>query len=157
VTSPEPATPPTVAGGATGRSTGATVLTVQPRLVEQATLAGQLGGHRFGVVAAGEDERNPLCVAVEPTHMEWKLFADLAETAGGKTVAVEDDAETVGEALDALLSAHPELERQLLDDDGAVREHVNVLHDGGNLGEDGLATPVEDGDELALFPPVSGG
>jgi len=89
--------------------------------------------------------------------MHWRLFADLAETAGGKELDVEDDAETVGEALDALLSAHPDLEPKVRDDEGAVRDHVNVLLNGESLGAEGLATPVGDGDELALFPPVSGG
>lgn len=88
--------------------------------------------------------------------MQWKLFADLAETVGGKEVDV-DAGDTVGEALDALLAAHPELEVKVLDEDGGVREHVNVLHNGEALDDEGLATPVDDDDELALFPPVSGG
>ncbi|WP_224334152.1 ubiquitin-like small modifier protein 1 [Haloprofundus halobius] len=90
--------------------------------------------------------------------MQWKLFADLAETAGGRTVSVDADCETVGDALDALLSARPALEARVLDDDGEVRDHINVLRNGENVStSEGLDTPVADGDELALFPPVSGG
>jgi molybdopterin synthase sulfur carrier subunit len=89
--------------------------------------------------------------------MHWRLFADLAETAGSKEVAVEGDPETVGTALEALLGAHPDLEQQVLDEDGAVREHVNVLRNGEALDGEGLETPVSEDDELALFPPVSGG
>jgi molybdopterin synthase sulfur carrier subunit len=89
--------------------------------------------------------------------MHWRLFADLAETAGGKEVAVEGDPETVEAALDALLEVHPDLEQQVIDEDGTVREHVNVLHNGEALDGEGLATPVDGDDELALFPPVSGG
>jgi molybdopterin synthase sulfur carrier subunit len=88
--------------------------------------------------------------------MHWKLFADLAETAGSKEVDVEGG-ETVGEALDALLGAHPELEDRVLDEAGEVRDHVNVLRNGEALDGEGLATPVDEDDELALFPPVSGG
>ncbi len=91
--------------------------------------------------------------------MEWKLFADLAELAGDRhvTVDVGDDA-TVGDALDALLDAHAPLKTRVLDDDGDVRDHINVLRNGQNVFEaDGLDTPTEPGDELALFPPVSGG
>jgi molybdopterin synthase sulfur carrier subunit len=93
--------------------------------------------------------------------MQWKLFADLAEVAGDRTVEVEVDGggdATVGDALDALLDARPDVRDRVLDDDGDLRDHVNVLRNGENLWPgDGLATGVEDGDELALFPPVSGG
>ncbi|MUW15965.1 MoaD family protein [Halorubrum sp. CBA1125] len=92
--------------------------------------------------------------------MEWKLFADLAEIAGGRTVAVETEpGDTVGDALDDLLDARPALRERVLDDDGAVADHINVLHNGRSVRHDGdgLATPLEAGDELAVFPPVSGG
>lgn len=88
--------------------------------------------------------------------MHWKLFADLAETAGSREVTVEEGT-TVGEALDALLAAHPALEDQVLDESGAVRDHVNVLLNGEAVDAEGLARPVDEDDELALFPPVSGG
>lgn len=91
--------------------------------------------------------------------MEWRLFADLAEVAGSDRIAVDENADTVGEALSALLDSRPELEARVLDDGGELQEHVNLLRNGANVQtvEDGLATPIEEGDELALFPPVSGG
>jgi molybdopterin synthase sulfur carrier subunit len=92
--------------------------------------------------------------------MHWKLFADLAEAAGDREVpvAVEPGA-TVGEALDALLADHPALADRVLDADDELVDHVNLLHNGGNVftEADGLATELSEGDELALFPPVSGG
>ncbi len=90
--------------------------------------------------------------------MEWKLFADLAEIAGDRVVRVDVDAGgTVGDALDALLTTHPDLRDRVLDD-GEVADHINVLRNGRNVyHDDGLSEPVEAGDELALFPPVSGG
>ncbi|MWV63244.1 MoaD family protein [Halorubrum sp. JWXQ-INN 858] len=90
--------------------------------------------------------------------MEWKLFADLAEIAGDRVVEVDVEAgDTVGDAVDALLEAHPDLRERVLDD-GGIADHINVLRNGRNVyhGE-GLAEPLEAGDELALFPPVSGG
>jgi molybdopterin synthase sulfur carrier subunit len=91
--------------------------------------------------------------------MQWKLFADLAEVAGTDTAPVDPDATTVGEALDALLAERPALADRVRDDDGTVYEHVNVLRNGVDLTamEVGLDAELEAGDELALFPPVSGG
>ena len=99
-------------------------------------------------------------VFVSPAYrpnVYWKLFADLAEVAETREVEVEADADTVENALDALLETHPALSERVLDD-GTLRGDINVLRNGESVHAlDGLATPVEHGDELALFPPVSGG
>ncbi len=91
--------------------------------------------------------------------MEWRLFADLAETAGDRRVSVDvaDDA-TVGDALEALLDSRPALRERIYDDSGELYDHINILRNGENVmtGE-GTATALEPDDELALFPPVSGG
>ncbi|WP_123534899.1 ubiquitin-like small modifier protein 1 [Halosimplex salinum] len=92
--------------------------------------------------------------------MHWRLFATLAETAGDTEVEVDVDAgATVGDAFDALLETYPALEDEVLDEDGDLYEHVRLLHEGRDpfSEEDGFETVLEDGDELALFPPVSGG
>ncbi|WP_254767098.1 ubiquitin-like small modifier protein 1 [Salinilacihabitans rarus] len=91
--------------------------------------------------------------------MEWKLFADLAERAGDRRVSVDaGPGETVGDALEALLADRPALRERVLDEDGDLRSEINVLRNGGDVRADGgLETELEDGDELALFPPVSGG
>lgn len=100
--------------------------------------------------------------------MRWKLFADLAEVAGGREHEVDvdpasgsgsgsDGAVTVGDALDALLADRPALADRVLAD-GTLRADVNILVDGRDVREDaGLETPVDPDAELALFPPVSGG
>jgi molybdopterin synthase sulfur carrier subunit len=92
--------------------------------------------------------------------MRWKLFANLAETAGDREVAVDAPADpTVGDALDALVERYPALEAELYDEDGDLYDHVRLLHEGADpfAAADGLDTPVAPDDELALFPPVSGG
>jgi molybdopterin synthase sulfur carrier subunit len=92
--------------------------------------------------------------------MRWKLFANLAETAGTREVAVDvEPGGTFREAFDALVETHPELREDLLDDDGELYEHIRVLHNTENpfVSGDGWETTLEAGDELALFPPVSGG
>jgi len=92
--------------------------------------------------------------------MEWQLFADLSDVAGDDRVAVDvPEGATVRDALDALVDAHPALGDRVLRDDGSLHAHVNVLVNGENVRTegDGLDTPVAPGDELAMFPPVSGG
>ncbi|ELZ42536.1 MoaD family protein [Halorubrum saccharovorum DSM 1137] len=90
--------------------------------------------------------------------MEWKLFADLAEIAGGREIDVAaEPGDTVDDALEALLETHPDLRDRVLDD-GEVADHINVLRNGRNVRrEGGMDATLEAGDELALFPPVSGG
>lgn len=95
--------------------------------------------------------------------MRWKLFADLAETVDAREVEVVVDVEgdrppTVEDALESLLSAHPALRDRVLDGSGDLRDHINLLRNGTDVAhERGLETELTDGDELALFPPVSGG
>ncbi len=92
--------------------------------------------------------------------MEWRLFANLAETAGTKRVTVEaGPGDTLGDALDQLLEIHPDLEEEVFDEDGDVRDHIRMLRNDQNpfVADDGLETELEEGDELAMFPPVSGG
>ena len=93
--------------------------------------------------------------------MRWKLFATLSETAGDSVVEtpLEADEPTLRDAFDALLSAHPELEPAVLAEDGSLQEHIRLLCDGEDpfRSRDGWETSVSRTDELALFPPVSGG
>ena len=92
--------------------------------------------------------------------MELKLFADLAEIADSKIVTVDAaPGDTVGEALEALFDQHPALRDRLLDADGDLADHINILRNGTNVmtEQDGFDTVLESGDELAIFPPVSGG
>lgn len=91
--------------------------------------------------------------------MDWRLFADIAERAGAHRVSVEvDDGSTVAEALEALFDEHPDL-REVVLEGGELADHLTVLRNGANVeaAGEGLETPVEDEDELALFPPISGG
>jgi molybdopterin synthase sulfur carrier subunit len=93
--------------------------------------------------------------------MRWKLFATLAETAGDTEVEVElDDSDpTLDNALDGLVDAYPALESDIFESDGSMHDHVRLLCDGTDPFHegDGLAEPVADVEECALFPPVSGG
>lgn len=92
--------------------------------------------------------------------MEWRLFANLAEAADTRHVTVDaGSGDTFEDAFDQLLEAHPELEDEVLDEDGEIRDHIRVLRNDHDpfVKDDGYDTVLEEGDDLALFPPVSGG
>jgi molybdopterin synthase sulfur carrier subunit len=91
--------------------------------------------------------------------MHWKLFATLAETAGKREVTIETEPNaTLDDALAALFDRHPGLEDEIIED-GELREHINLLHNGEDpfAAGDGFDTELDEDDELAAFPPVSGG
>ncbi|MFP4175379.1 MAG: ubiquitin-like small modifier protein 1 [Halobacteriales archaeon] len=80
-----------------------------------------------------------------------RLFADIRERAGEDEV--EAEGETVGEAVENVVAHHPSLEERLYRD-GKLRPHLNLTADGEPVKPDASA---EDVDEIAVFPPVSGG
>lgn len=86
-----------------------------------------------------------------------KLFANFREATKQKEVEVSPEGDNVGAAIKSLTTRYPNIE-PLLFQDGKLKPYVNVLHNGLSVkGEDGLETKIKDGDEIALFPPVSGG
>lgn len=91
-------------------------------------------------------------------NLQLRFFANYREAVGQKTVDREfPDSSTVGDLLTALEDEYDELQGELIED-GSVRPQVNILLNGRNvLHEDGLATPLSDGDTVSVFPPVAGG
>ncbi len=76
----------------------------------------------------------------------------------GKQDSVELSGSTVGEVLGALTTQHPDLRRQLYNDEGKLRSFVNVYlndEDIRYLQKDG--TPVKDGDTVSIVPSIAGG
>lgn len=81
----------------------------------------------------------------------------LREVTGGlKQVDVAGS--TVGEAVQALLDAHPELRTRLLDQAGAVNRFVNVFVNDTDIRHlAGLDTAIGDRDRIVLLPAMAGG
>ena len=74
--------------------------------------------------------------------------ADAVELAGG----------TVGEVIDGLLAAHGGLKRHLVQDDGRLRNFVNLyLNDTDIRHLSSTETPVREGDILTIVPSIAGG
>lgn len=76
----------------------------------------------------------------------------------GKQPAVDVEATTVGEALNALTSTYPDLRKHLYSDNGQLRAFVNVYlndEDIRYLQKD--QTAVKNGDTLSIVPSIAGG
>ena len=83
-----------------------------------------------------------------------KLFANFREVTRKKDVGLEVQGTTIKDAIDALVAQYPDLGPLMLQD-GKVKPYVNVLLNGQSMKD--TAAKIKEGDELALFPPVSGG
>ena len=84
-----------------------------------------------------------------------RLFANLREYTGAKELELE--AGTVKESLEKLCKKFPGLENMIFQG-GNIRPYMNVFLNGRNISElNGLVTALDTDDEIAIFPPVSGG
>lgn len=83
-----------------------------------------------------------------------KLSAALVYPSG--TTELEAHGETVAEVVEDCCAARPALVGRILDADG--RQLVGVFVNGRSVRQlDGLQTPVSEGDEIRLTPPIAGG
>ena len=86
-----------------------------------------------------------------PTYLA--SFAD-----GRNQLAIDGSPATVGEALTALWKEYPGLRDRIVDEQGAVRQHINIfVGDEAIRFADGLSTKIPDGAEILIVPAVSGG
>jgi MoaE-MoaD fusion protein len=81
-------------------------------------------------------------------HVKILLFATLKDRVGQHEISLHlpGDSGSVADVRTALVAAHPELSMNLPSAVCAVNQEFAFPHD-----------PVKDGDEVAFFPPVSGG
>jgi molybdopterin converting factor small subunit len=76
----------------------------------------------------------------------------------GKQATVEVGASNVGDALNRLVSKHPDLRRHLYTEDGKLRAFVNVyLNDEDIRYLQKEATAVKDNDNISIVPSIAGG
>lgn len=84
-----------------------------------------------------------------------KLFANFREFT--KTKELEMEGITVKDILASLCRKYPGLEDMLFED-GNLRPYINIFLNGKNILESGgLEILLKPADEIAIFPPVSGG
>ena len=71
---------------------------------------------------------------------------------------VEVDGGTVGQALDALDRQYPGFRERLYDQQGQLRQFINVYRNDEDIRfGSGLQTPLAENDDLSIVPAVAGG
>lgn len=76
----------------------------------------------------------------------------------GGDASISVEGATIGEVLDRLTAAHPNVKSQLLNDDGTLHRFLNVyVNDDDVRYLGGVNAPVANGDEITLLPAVAGG
>src|SRR5437867_13384094 len=79
-----------------------------------------------------------------------------ASAGGASRIAVE--AGSLRTVLDEIERCHPALYRNICDETGTVRRHINLfVNDHHMRDRDGLDTPLLPGDVISILPAVSGG
>ena len=76
----------------------------------------------------------------------------------GGSDAVEIAAANVGDLLSKLTEAHPDIKKNLFNDQGKLRSFVNVyVNDDDIRYLDRDQTPVKDSDTVSIVPSIAGG
>jgi molybdopterin synthase sulfur carrier subunit len=93
------------------------------------------------------------------TMIRFNVAGFLTDFTGGlNQIAIEGPVASVGEALTELWKLHPGLRDRVVNEQGQLRQHVNVFLDSENVRrKQSLETKVADGSELTILPSVSGG
>jgi molybdopterin synthase sulfur carrier subunit len=87
-----------------------------------------------------------------------RAFARFREIAGENTCLDLKEGSTLLDLLKDISASHPELEVNHLGSDGTVGDGITVLRNRKGVDLSDLSkTVLEEGDEVALLPPFSGG
>jgi sulfur-carrier protein len=92
--------------------------------------------------------------------MKVNFYATLRQITGQKTIEFDLAAGiTVQQLLDAVLARYPEMQEDLLDENGRLYGHIHLFINGRDAPylDNGLATIIKPKDKVDLFPAVGGG
>jgi sulfur-carrier protein len=89
----------------------------------------------------------------------FRTFAAFGEAIGKREMELSlPPGEKIGGLLESLCSAHPALRGHLFDTTGQIRPYIVILKNGRSVSSlQQLDTVIDEGDAIAVFPPVGGG
>ena len=86
-----------------------------------------------------------------------KIPSPLRRFTSGQSV-LEVEGETLESILDELFNAYPEIKNHLIEENGKLRNFVNIFINGENTRHNGgLNYKVKDGDDIRIIPSIAGG
>ena len=78
--------------------------------------------------------------------------------AGLGRVEIGASPKNVREAFEALYARYPGVRDRLVNEEGQLREHINIFVGAENIRFTGdFSTPIHPGEEISIIPAVSGG
>lgn len=93
----------------------------------------------------------------QTVRVDIRIPTPLRAYTAGRT-AVPVSGATVGDALQALVEAHPELKPHLYNDEGRLRSFVNIFRNDEDVRHlEREETPLREGDDLSIIPSIAGG
>jgi molybdopterin synthase sulfur carrier subunit len=109
-------------------------------------------------VAYRQAERYPRVTSVPATPSVTVFVPAPLRAYCGHVSELPVSAATVRQALDAIERLQPVLYRQVCDETGTVRRHLNLFVNDDNVRDlEGLRTRLKGGDMVTILPAVSGG
>jgi len=90
--------------------------------------------------------------------VEIRLFGTIREAVGERTLEKNYNSCTIQEVIDILIEEYPELEGEVIDENGLIPESVNIMVNTKNIQYiDGIETRVTDGDNISIATAITGG
>jgi molybdopterin synthase sulfur carrier subunit len=92
--------------------------------------------------------------------MRVNFYATLRQIVGGESVEFPIDTGTsVNRLLSVILSRYPEMEKELLDEQGKLYGHVHIFINGRDVQflADSMDSKISINDRIDIFPAVGGG
>lgn len=87
-----------------------------------------------------------------------KAFARFREILGSETTGEVADGTTLAALLEEIARKNPKMKASLYDDDGTLRRYIILMQNKKRVNHSEIESIIlNDGDEIALYPPVAGG
>jgi len=91
-------------------------------------------------------------------RVKVRTFARLRELFGKESFLNIPEGSTITKAIEVMCSTVDEGRKEIFNDDGSLKSYFILIMNGQRISlQDANSILLRDGDDIALFPPVSGG